>query len=189
MEGNEGGLVLWNASRMRKRPTSTAAPVPGAVEHGTVQEMGDAIGTPGGGTEQDRGQASAGGSLSGAGCTASGDSDPLFTTPSEGFFSGRLAGMEKLSFAVAGERKDEEEDGGEYGDPTVGLGSPGGGGVGYGAVANGDDNSDVEVMEMIDIEEEAEEDDANAAPEKGKGKSRSRKKEDDGFWLKVSVVF
>ena len=41
---------------------------------------------------------------------------------------------------------------------------------------------------MRDIEEEAEGDDANAAPEKGKGKSRSRKEEDDGFWLKVSVV-
>jgi hypothetical protein len=92
----------------------------------------------------------------------------MFTTPSEGFFSWSLAGMEKLSFAVAGERKDEEEDSGEYGDPTVGLGSPGGGGVGYDAVADGDDNSDVEVMEMIDIEEEAEGDDANAAPEKEK---------------------
>ena len=41
---------------------------------------------------------------------------------------------------------------------------------------------------MSDIEEEAEGDDANTASEKGKGKSRSRKKEDDGFWLKVSVV-
>ena len=60
--------------------------------------------------------------------------------------------------------------------------------MGYSAVADGDDNSDVEVVEMSDIEEEAEGDDANAAPEKGKGKSRSRKKEDDGFWLKVSVV-
>ena len=92
--------VKEGASRMRKRPTSTAVPVLGAVKHGTVQEVGDAIGTPGGGTEQDRGQASAGGSSSGAACTTSGDSDPLFTTPSEGFFSGRLAGMEKLSFAV-----------------------------------------------------------------------------------------
>ena len=128
MEGKEGGLVLCDASRMPKRPTSTAAPVPGAVEHGTVQEVGHAIGTPEGGTEQDRGQASAGGSLSGADCTTSGDSDPLFTTPSEGFLSGRLAGMEKLRFAVAGGRKDEEEGVGEYGDPTVGLGSPGGGG-------------------------------------------------------------
>ena len=52
MEGKGGGLVLWDASRIRKRPTSTAAPVPGAVEHGTVQEVGDAIGKPGGGTEQ-----------------------------------------------------------------------------------------------------------------------------------------
>ena len=58
----------------------------------------------------------------------------------------------------------------------------------YGAVADGDDNSDVEAMEMSDIREEAEGDDANAAPEKGKGNSRSRKKEDDGFWLKASVV-
>ena len=188
MEGKEGGLLLWDASRMRKHQASTAAPVPGAVEHGTVQEVGDAIGTPGGGTEQDRGQASAGGSSSVAACTTSGDSDPLFTMPSEDFLSGRLAGMEKLSFAVAGGRKDEGEDGGEYGDPSVGSSSPGGGGVGYGAVADGDDNSDVEVMEMSDIEDEAEGDDANAAPEKGKGKSRLRKKEDDGFWLKVSVV-
>ena len=75
MEGKEGGLVLWDASRMRKRPTSTAAPVPGAVEHRTVQEVGDVIGTPRGGTEQDRGQASAGGSSSGAARTTSGDSD------------------------------------------------------------------------------------------------------------------
>ena len=44
--------------------------------------------------------------------------------------------MERLSVAVAEGRKDEEEDGGEYGDPTVGLGSLGGGGVGYGAVAD-----------------------------------------------------
>ena len=188
MEGKEGGLVLGDASRMRKRPTSTAAPVPGAVEHGTVQEVGDAMGTPGGGTEQDGGKASSGGSSSGAVCTTSGDSDLLFTTPSENFFSGRLAGMEKLSFAVAGGRKDEEDDGGEYGDPTAVLGSPGGGGAGYGAVADGDDISDVEVMKMSDIEEEADGDDANTAPEKGKGKSRSRKKEDDDFWLKVSVV-
>ena len=113
MEGKEGGLVLWGASRVRKRPISIAASVPGAVEHGTVQEVGDAIGTPGVGTEQDRGQASAGGSSSGAACTTSGDSDPLFTTPLERFFSGRLASMEKLSFAGAGGRKDEEEDGGE----------------------------------------------------------------------------
>ena len=104
MEGKEGGLVLWDASRMRKRPTSTAAPVPGAVEHhGTVQEVGDAIGTPGGGTEQDRAQASAGGSSSRAACTTSGDSDSLFTTSSEGFFSGRLAGMEKLALQWLGE--------------------------------------------------------------------------------------
>ena len=47
---------------------------------------------------------------------------------------------------MAGGRKDEEGDGGEYGDPTLGLGSPGGGRVNYGAVADGDDNSDVEVM-------------------------------------------
>ena len=96
--------------------------------------------------------------------------------------------MEKLSFAVAGGKNDNEEDGGEYGDPTAGLGSLGGGGVGYGAVADGDSISDVEVIKMSDIEEEAEGDDANAATEKGQGKSRSRKKEDDGFWLKVSVV-
>ena len=55
IEGKEGGLVLWGASRMRERPTSSVAPVPGAVEHGTVQKVGDAIGTPGGGTEQDEG--------------------------------------------------------------------------------------------------------------------------------------
>ena len=188
MEGKEGGIVLWDTSRMRKRPTSSAAPVPGAVEHGTVQQVGDAISTPGGGSEQAEGQASLGGSSSDAACPTSGDSEPLLTTPSEVFFSGRLAGMEKLSFAVAGGRKDEEENGGEYGDPTAGLGSPGGGGMGYGVVADGDIISDVEVMEMNDIEEEADGDDANAAPEKGKGKSRSRKKEDDHFWLNVSIV-
>ena len=77
--------------------------------------------------------------------------------------------MEKLSFAVAGGRKDEEENGGEYGDPATSLGSSGGWGVGYGAVPNGDDISDVEVMEINDIEGEADGDDANAAPEKGKG--------------------
>ena len=43
-------------------------------------------------------------------------------------------------------------------------------------------------MEISDIDEEAEGDDANATPEKGKGKFRLRKKEDDGFWLKVSVA-
>ena len=169
IEGKEGGLVLWDASRMRERPTSSVAPVPGAVEHGTVQKVVDAIGTPGGGTEQDAGQASPEGSSSDAACTTSGDSDPLLTTPSEDFFSGRLVGMEKLSFAVAGGRKDEEENGGEYGDPTTGLGSSGGRGVGYGAVANGEDISDVEVMEINDIEGEADGDDANATPEKGKG--------------------
>ena len=96
--------------------------------------------------------------------------------------------MEKLSFAVTGGRKGEEENGGEYGDTTAGLGSPGGGEVGYGAVADGDDNSDVEVMEMNDIEEKADGNYANAGPEKRKGKSRSRKKEDGDFWLKVSIV-
>ena len=134
------------------------------------------------------GQASAGGSLSGVACTMSDDSDPLFTTPSEDLFSERLAGMEDLCFAVTGGRKDEEEDGGEYGDPTAGLGSPGGGGAGYGAAADGEDISDVEVMEMSDVEEEDDGDGANAAPKKGKGKSCSRKKEDDHFWLKVNVV-
>ena len=183
MEGKEGKLVLWVASRMRKRPTSSVAPVPGAVEHGIVQIVGDAIGTPGGGTEQDEGQACPGGISSDAACTTSGDSDPLLTTPLEDFFSGRLTGMEKLSFAVAGGSKDKEENGGEYRDPTAGLGSPGGGGVGYGAVADDNDISDVEVIEMNDIEGEADGDYANAAPEKGKGKSRSRKKKDDEFRL------
>ena len=188
MEGKKGGHVMWGASRMRKRPTNTAAPVPGAVEHGLVQEVEGMIGTPGGGTEQNGGYASAGDSSSGSTCTTSGNSDLLFTTPSEYFFSGRLAGMEKLIFGVAGRRKDKEEDGKEYGDPTAGLGSLGGGGVGYGAVADGDDISDVEIMKMSDIEEEADEDDANAASEKGKGKSRSRKKGNNEFWLKVGVL-
>ena len=56
MEIKEGGLVMWDASRMRKHPTSPAALALEAVEYGTVQKVADAAGTPRGGTEQDEGE-------------------------------------------------------------------------------------------------------------------------------------
>ena len=104
------------------------------------------------------------------------DIDPLFTTPSEDSFSGRLACMEKLSFLVAGGRKNGEEDVREHGDPTAGLGSPGGGGADSGTVADDEDISDVEVIKMNDIKKETGGDDAYAAPGNKKETSRGRKK-------------
>ena len=95
--------------------------------------------------------------------------------------------MGKLSFLVAGGKKNGEEDVREYGDSTAGLGSPGGEGADMGAVADDEDKL-VEVIKMSDIEKETGGDDAYAAPGKETKTSRGRKKGDHDFWLNASVV-